>query len=126
MLNVEVDHDDLIAILTPDGALDASDFQTAAREIDPVIEQHGMLNGLVIYVRKFPGWDSFSAITSHFEFVKQHHRKVRCVALVTDSSMADIAEKLASHFVAAEIKHFPYSDLSEAKTWIRESAEGVG
>ncbi|TWT47033.1 hypothetical protein KOR42_42300 [Thalassoglobus neptunius] len=123
MLNVEVDPGDLIAVLTPDGALDASDFETASREIDPVIEQHGMLNGLVIYVQKFPGWDSFAALSTHFKFVKQHHQKVKCVALVTDSSIANIAEKLGSHFVAADIKHFPYSQLSEAKAWIRESAK---
>ena len=123
MLNVEVDPDDLIAVVTPNGALDANDFETASREIDPVIEQHGMLNGLVVYVQKFPGWDSFAALSSHFKFVKHHHQKIKCVALVTDSSIADIAEKLGSHFVAAEIKHFPYSHLSEAKAWIRESAK---
>ncbi len=77
-----------------------------------------MLSGVIIYVENFPGWDSFAALSSHLKFVKEHHRYVRRVAFVTDSSIADIAEKVASHFVAAQVKHFPFSELDRAKLWI--------
>ena len=43
------------------------------------------------------------------------------VALVTDSALGDVAERLASHFVAAEIKHFPAGQAEAAKRWIREA-----
>lgn len=121
MLHIELDAEHRWAMLKPDGALDADDFKKAAAQIDPIIAEHGKLNGLIIYVEKFPGWDSFSALQSHFRFVQEHHRNVRRIAVVTDSMLGDIAESVASHFVAAEIKHFPYASLSEAKAWVAAS-----
>lgn len=76
------------------------------------------MNGLIIHVEKFPGWDSFAALSTHFQFVKDHHLHIERIAFVTDSPLGDLAENLASHFVAAEVKHFPYSGLADAKQWI--------
>jgi hypothetical protein len=50
--------------------------------------------------------------------VREHHRKVKKVALVTDSPLGSVGEKLASHFVAAEIKHFPAREFEAARHWI--------
>ncbi len=121
MLHVELAPDHRWAILKPDGALDKQDFEAAARQIDPVITEHGGLDGLIIYVEKFPGWDSFAALTAHIKFVKEHHRKIRHLAFVTDSKIGGIAESLGSHFVAAEIKRFPFAELDQAKAWIQGS-----
>nr|WP_280827124.1 STAS/SEC14 domain-containing protein [Mycobacterium sp. OTB74] len=38
--------------------------------------------------------------------------------MVTDSHLGDVAEHLTSHFVAAEIKHFPGGRAEEARRWI--------
>jgi hypothetical protein len=38
------------------------------------------------------------------------------VAVVTDSALGDVAEHLASHFVSAEIKHFPGGETESART----------
>ena len=54
----------------------------------------------------------------HFKFVKEHHKKVRHVALVTDSVLGDFGEKVADHFVSAEIKHFAFDELTNAQSWI--------
>jgi len=118
MLNVQLDQAQRIAVLTPDGPLSKEDFENAARQIDPLIEQAGNLAGLIIHVEKFPGWDSFAGLSSHLRFVKDHHRHVKRIAFVTDSALGDAAETIASHFVAAEVKHFPYAGLDEAKAWI--------
>jgi hypothetical protein len=37
------------------------------------------------------------------------------VAVVTDSQIGNPAEYLASHFLSAQIKHFPAGQLEEAK-----------
>jgi hypothetical protein len=50
--------------------------------------------------------------------VRDHHRRVRKVAVVTDSPIGSVAEHLASHFVSAEIKHFPAGESEAAKQWI--------
>ena len=51
-------------------------------------------------------------------FVHDHHKNVKKIAIVTDSHMGDVAEHLASHFVAAEIRHFPAGEADEARSWI--------
>jgi len=123
MISVSTDVENKIATLTPQGSLQPQDFQNAAAEIDPLIEEHGMLNGLIVYVEDFPGWESFAAFSSHIRFVRNHHQQIKRVALVTDSSIGDFAEDFAGHFVAAKIRHFPYTELSQAKNWILESGE---
>ncbi len=85
--------------------------------VDPWIEKNGRLKGLVIHAKSFPGWDSFGALSSHLVFVRDHHRKIDRVAFATDSAMGNVAEKIARHFVKAEIKLFPYESLDEARSW---------
>ena len=118
MLIVKLDHEHRIALIEPTGALDEKDFQAASSQIDPLIESAGLLNGLIIHTRSFPGWDSFSALVSHIKFVKNHHQKVKRVALVTDSVIGSLFESLASHFVDAQLRLFTYDELEQAKQWI--------
>lgn len=108
------------AVLTirPQSALEKSDFITLAKVVDPQIEEHGDLKGLIIDAAHFPGWDSFGALVSHLRFIRDHHRHVKKIAMVTDSHVGDAAEHISSHFVAAEVKHFPAGDLEAAQAWI--------
>jgi len=118
MLSVKVDEKNLVATLQPEGPLSARDFESAAKTIDPLIEKSGKLNGVIIYTKSFPGWDSFAALVSHLRFVKSHHENVSRVALVTDSSLGKYAQPIASHFVKAEIRLFSYPDLEQATDWV--------
>jgi len=118
MLNVELDEVNGIATLSPNGALSEKDFESASSLIDPYIEKYGSLKGLIIYTKTFPGWESFGSLIKHFKFVKEHHKKVSHVALVTDSVLGNFGEKIADHFISAEIKHFPFNDLNNAQSWI--------
>lgn len=93
MLKVTIDQNDGIAILEPDGALTESDFESAARVIDPYLEGAGRLDGIIIRTQSFPGWDSFSALTQHLKFIRDHHEKISHLAFVTDSPLANVAEK---------------------------------
>jgi len=121
MLSVEIDEENNIAILEPNGALLRSDFESVAEIIDPYIEMSGSLNGLIIHVESFPGWDSFSALCSHLKFVKEHHEKISRVAFSTDSVIGDFAEAIGSHFVNAEIKVFSFQELELAIKWVKGS-----
>ena len=89
MLNVELDRATGLAVLRPEGALTESDFDAVAAVIDPYLEANGALNGLIIYTKDFPGWDTFGAMLKHFKFVRSHHQKLSRVALVTDSRMGE-------------------------------------
>ncbi|MBE9550099.1 MAG: STAS/SEC14 domain-containing protein [Proteobacteria bacterium] len=123
MLNVKLNSKKCLAILSPDGKLNKQDFQLASNLIDPFIEEHGSLNGLVIYSKNFPGWANFSALIAHFNFIHDHHKKVKRLAFVSDSSLLKHIEPIAKHFVMAEIKEFNYQALQSAIDWATESAE---
>lgn len=123
MLNIEIDEENGIAIFSPDEKLSEADFKNAANAIDPYIAQHDKLNGLIISTRSFPGWESFAGLVSHLSFVKNHHKKIKHVALVTDSTLGSLVESLASHFVSAKIMAFKYSEVDLAKTWIIKSSD---
>ncbi|USF86466.1 STAS/SEC14 domain-containing protein [Candidatus Endoriftia persephone] len=118
MLNVKLDEIESIAIFEPDGELSEADFKYAASIIDPYLEKSGKLNGIIIHVRSFPGWDSFSALITHMRFIKEHHKKISHVAFVTDSPIGVLAEHISSHFVSAEIKSFTFGELEKSVKWI--------
>src|SRR5574341_2234052 len=117
MLSVQFDEAKGIAVLEPQGALSKADFERAAKAIDPYIAKTGRLNGIVVHVEKFPGWDSFAAFASHLRFVKGHHRKIARVALCTDSALGKVAPRIGRHFVKAEIRAFRNAEFDLAKTW---------
>lgn len=120
MLSVEIDDDKGVATFEPNGPLSENDFKSAVEVIDPWIERNGRLKGLIIKTKLFPGWESFAALSSHLKFVREHHKKIMRVALITDSVLGNVAEKLVVHFVSAEIRLFPYKSLAEANSWILE------
>jgi len=121
MLKIELDEDAGIAILEPDGELSESDFSAASLVIDPFLEKDNKLKGIIIHTKSFPGWDSFSSLVAHLKFVKDHHKKIARIAFATDSPIGSIAEKVATHFVNAEIRNFDFDELEETRKWVLDS-----
>ena len=119
MLQHELDQVYGILILKPSGPLESADFEKLVREVDPYIENKGKLNGLMIYMKSFPGWEDFASFLSHVRFVKNHHRKVKKIAAVTEGRFLSIMPQIAKHFVQAEIKHFEYKDKDAALNWLK-------
>jgi hypothetical protein len=122
MIEFDLDTAHAILVVRPQSALDTADFAELANAVDPLIEANGDLAGLIINAPKFPGWDSFGTMVSHFRFVRDHHKHIKKVALVTDSHLGDVAEHLASHFVSATIRHFSGEQLDQAWQWIISGA----
>jgi len=118
MLEHRLDATTGILHLHPKGALEKEDFAKLAQTADPYIEKQGALTGVIVDAAKFPGWDSFGAMAAHIRFVRDHHKKVRRIAVVTDAALGDVAEKLGSHFIAATVKHFPAGQTKAAEEWI--------
>ena len=104
MISFELLRDEGILVVKPQDAIEAADFDRLARTVDPYIAEHDTLAGLLIEAPSFPGWDSFAAMIEHLKFVRDHHRKIRCVAAVTDSSFLKVAPRIAAHFAQPEIK----------------------
>jgi tRNA U38,U39,U40 pseudouridine synthase TruA len=119
MLNYELNRVEGILILKPIGPLESTDFEKLVQEVDPYINEKGKLNGLMIYVKSFPGWDNFAAFLSHIKFVKNHHHKVKKIAAVTDSNFLSIMPQVANHFLRAEVRHFDYDHIDAALDWLK-------
>ena len=119
MIHYELLRERGVLTLKPEGALRAEDFVALAGTVGPYIEQHGELNGLMLEAQSFPGWDDFAALVSHVRFVRDHHRRIRRIAGVSDSKLLALAPKLASHFVGAEVRAFDTADRAAALAWLQ-------
>ncbi len=105
-------------LIEPQGPLTKDDFIAIARQVDPIIESEGKLDGLIIKTREFPGWEGLSDVIEHFRFVKNHHQAIKKIALVTDSKVGEIVPAIVGHFVKADVRHFDFDDYDEAVDWI--------
>jgi hypothetical protein len=97
--------------------LRAQDFDAVAATADTWLKTHDALQGVVIHAREFPGWENLGGLLRHIRFVRDHHRKVRRVALAADGKLGSLAPRLAEHFVQAEVKGFGYDELDAAMAW---------
>jgi hypothetical protein len=122
-LEFELLEDSDVLVLRPHGELEAADFERVAAKVDPYIDKLGGLAGLVVIAEEFPGWEDFAAFTSHFRFVREHHAKIRRVALVTSSRFLAALPRLARHFVAAEVRKFDSDESTAAIAWAGAAAE---
>jgi hypothetical protein len=118
MIEHSLDKAHSILYLRLTSALEEGDFAQLAKTADPYIRETGGLAGVIIEAPTFPGWASLGAMVAHFRFVRDHHKNIKKLGLVTDSAVGNVAELLASHFVSAEIRHFPAKELEAAKRWV--------
>jgi hypothetical protein len=119
MIQIKLNEDTGTVTVTPSAPLNEQDFTLLANEVDPYIEKEGKLNGLIIQIELFPGWKDFTGLISHLKFVREHHKKIKKVAVVTDGQIISIMPKIVDHFVNAKVKYFPYDSLDEAVLWVQ-------
>ena len=118
MIDYTLDEINAVLHVRPTGPLREEDFDALSQAIDPFIDRTGGLNGMLLETAGIPGWEDVGSAVRHFRFVREHHRKIKKIAVVTDSPLGDAAEHIASHFVGATIRHFSSGQIDEAKTWV--------
>ncbi|MDQ6982369.1 MAG: STAS/SEC14 domain-containing protein [Mariprofundus sp.] len=123
MIHFNIDEEHAILTVCPEGALSEQDFARVAAAVDPIIELQGELTGLIIHTKAFPGWDSFASMLSHFRFVRDHHRHIKKLAVVSDSAVLNIFPHISAHFISAELKHFHFNEYSDALTWLQANGQ---
>ncbi|NYT77102.1 STAS/SEC14 domain-containing protein [Alcaligenaceae bacterium] len=109
MINYSIMQAEGILLITPSSPLSKEDFNSLNADVDVYLSKHARLHGIMIHAQKFPGWEGFGAFTAHMHFVREHHKQVERIAVVTDSPLAGIGELLAKHFTSAEVQHFPFA-----------------
>lgn len=99
------------------GKLGAEDFDAITATLDAWLESGRALRGFVVHAREFPGWENLGGFFRHLRFVRDHHRKIRRVALAVDGKVAKLAPALVEGLVGAEIQHFGYAEIDRAIEW---------
>ena len=120
MLNVNVDVSRGLIKVEPHGPLQQEDFHHLTGIVDAHLENNVELQGIMIHTKDFPGWDSFAAFVDHIRFVRDHHKLIARIALVTDSAVKHLAPVLVQHFIQAEVRHFAYDDYDVAINWLTD------
>lgn len=118
MLDYSIIKPEGILVLKPHGPLSKEDFAGLSAMADAYLADHVRIHGVLIRSKEFPGWETFGGFTAHMHFALEHHKKVKRIAIVTDSHFAAIAESLGSHFTSAEVRHFPFPDEVKALGWL--------
>jgi hypothetical protein len=121
MLDFSIMVPESILVLKPYAPLTKEDFSGLSTAVDAYLSAHAKLRGVLISSKVFPGWENFSGFTAHMHFVREHHKKVERVAVVTDSHLAGIAESFGNHFASAEVKHFSFVDGAKALDWLKSA-----
>jgi hypothetical protein len=123
MVEYELLQPDGLLVLRPKGRLETADFERLAQQVDPDIEAHGKLHGLMIEAEAFPGWEAVAALVAHLRFVRDHHRKIERIAVVSGSTVLTAAPRIASHFVRADLRHFSQAQREAALAWLTEGRQ---
>ncbi|MFD8544504.1 STAS/SEC14 domain-containing protein [Streptomyces sp. NPDC059649] len=106
-----------VLVVEVESPLRTADFDALALTADDWLNTHDELAGVVFHAREFPGWENIGSMIRHVRFVRDHHRKVRKIALAADSKVASLVPQLAKHFVQADIRRFGYDELDAALAW---------
>ena len=107
-----------VVIVEPKGKLSAGSFDALEAAVDDWVDTRaGTVNGLVIHVREFPGWEDLGSAWRHIRFVRGHHRRIPRVAFASESKLAVLAETFAQYFLEAEIQRFEWDALDDAIDW---------
>lgn len=126
MLSINADPVHRCLVVEPSGALSEQDFQELDRRFDAYVGDHGAVPNLVIHAKSFPGWEDFAGFLGHLRFVRGHHAAIGKVALASDARILSVMPSVASTFVHAQIRRFPFDRLEDAKAWVGEEGGGHG
>ncbi|MFH8773664.1 STAS/SEC14 domain-containing protein [Streptomyces sp. NPDC017958] len=106
-----------VLVVEVEQPLRTQDFDALAQTVDSWLETHDALAGVVVHAREFPGWENIGSLLRHARFIRDHHRKVRKIALAAETKLAELVPHFANHFVQAEVRQFGYAELDDAVAW---------
>ena len=126
-ISVRLDEQTGTVVVEAAAPLRGVDFDALAATVDPWLSTHETVAGVVFHARTVPGWENVTGLRRHLQFVREHHRRVRRVALAVDGVLPSLAPAVAGRLVAPEVRHFAYDALDDAVAWAGAADEnGAG
>lgn len=126
MINIETKRSENVFILTPKGSISAEDIGAVASTIDAYINEHDAVPSLVFRLSELPHWKDLEAMGAHFRLVKDHHKVIPKVAVVSDNTLLALARVLVDQFTGARIRRFPEEAFDDAVNWAAMEGDHPG
>ncbi len=104
--------------------LRVEDFDRLTATTNAWLDSHGELNGLVLQMHEFRGWETFGSFVRHLRFISEHEERIDRVALVADTKLVRFVPRIAEHFVKAEVKSFEEDEVEQAIAWASHRTHG--
>ncbi|MEP3295139.1 MAG: STAS/SEC14 domain-containing protein [Pseudoruegeria sp.] len=101
------------------GELERAAYGTANEDLDVLMVGKEAVK-LLLDMRQFEGWMGIGAMAGHFGLVRDHYKIPSKVALVGTKRWQKMAEKIASHFLRAEVEYFDAAQFDAAKVWLND------
>jgi hypothetical protein len=125
-ISVRLDEQTGTVVVEAAAPLRGVDFDALAATVDPWLSTHETVAGVVFHAHTVPGWENVTGLRRHLQFVREHHRRVRRVALAVDGVLPSLAPAVAGHLVAPEVRHFAYDALDDAVAWAGAGEDNRG
>ena len=90
-------------VLEPSGSLRKADLDALTERFNARVARADRSRTWSSTRRSFPTWSDFARAAEHIRFIRDHHRQIEKVALVSDARILDFAPRVARLFVAARI-----------------------
>lgn len=116
-MKIEINEQENIVILSPEGKISEGDIQQLVSAMNGYINDHDKVPSLVIVTKNAPMWDSFDALKQHISVVHDRQKIIPKVALVTDSVLLSLVRPIADVFIGAKIRRFKADALEDAMNW---------
>lgn len=117
MIDIEIKRAENVFVLKPEGSISAGDFRSVATTIDEYINDHDAVPRLVFQLGQLPLWQDLDAMAAHFHLVRDHHKVIPRVAVVTDNALLALLRPVIDVFTGAKVRRFPSDALDDAINW---------
>lgn len=100
--------------------ISVGDFNSVAPQIDALIKEKSTIR-LLVDGRSFKGWENTKAFKEHIGFVKNHHLKVKKIAIIARHWWQYCFVGIFRLFVHPKIRIFNANQFEDALRWVTEN-----
>jgi hypothetical protein len=125
-MQIDIKARENIFIITPQARITADDIKDLASRVNSYINETDKVPNLVLHAKSVPHWADFKALQKHLHFVKDHHKLIKKVAIVSDSKLLWLAKSVVEHFVRAKVRRFNEGAIEDAISWAQAEDDHPG
>jgi hypothetical protein len=126
MFIIEERPNENIIVVTPKNSIKAENIESFKNQVNKYINTHDVIPNFVFRINSVPYWANFRALQEHFQFVKNHHKLVKKVAIISDSPTVTIMRSLVNFFTDASVRRFSEKAFDDAINWAQMEDDHPG